>query len=449
MKRSDRTTSFTVYRGQGMFDEDFNKMRNNIGGLVTFNSFLSTSVDLNVAKKFALERADQPNKTSVLFDMEIDPTLTSTPFASLNNLSYYKIKEEEILFSMHTIFRIIDVKENNEHIRTVKLKSVSDTDLQMTRLIEQIRREIGGGSAINRLGQLMITVGELKKAEDVYELLLDSTSKDDEKALARIYNQMGYIKDKQGDYSKAKSFYQNALEIQEKMRPSTDLDLATTYSNIGLLHTNLGDSSNARLYHQKALAIREKLLDQNHPDLATTYNNIGLVCDQLKDYSTALLYYEKTLNIYQKSLPSNHPWVATIYKNIGLAQISMGKRRVGLDNLCKAMEIRKISLPSNHPSIASICSTIGDVYQEMDDHKTALTFYEQALDIEKRVSPTNNYSLSMLYYNISRVFDGLNQCNVAVKNAQLAVQLASKSLSSDHRDFIRLKKNFEQLRTKL
>lgn len=211
--RTDRMTLFTVYRGQGMLNDEFNKMHNNIGGLLAFNSFLSTTTNLNVAIKFARKRTDQPNKTSVLFYIELDPSLTSIPFASVNDLSYYKKKEEEILFSMHTIFRIIDVKENTEHIWEVKLKSIGDNDLQMTRLIEQMRCEIGGGSAIYRLGQLMITLGELKKAEELCDLLLDSPSKNDEKTLARIYNQIGYIKSKQGDYSKAKSFYEDACKI--------------------------------------------------------------------------------------------------------------------------------------------------------------------------------------------------------------------------------------------
>jgi hypothetical protein len=69
----------------------------------------------------------------------------------------------------------------------------------MTRLIKQMRHDIGGGSAINRLGKLMITIDEVKNAEDPYELLLNSLSKNDEKALAHIYNQNGYIKHKQDD----------------------------------------------------------------------------------------------------------------------------------------------------------------------------------------------------------------------------------------------------------
>jgi hypothetical protein len=85
----------------------------------------------------------------------------------------------------------------------------------------------------------------------------------------------------------------------------------------------------------------------------------------------------------------------------------------------------------------------------MGDDATALTFYEQALDIEKRVSQRNYYSLAIVYYDMSRACHNLNQDDVAVKYAELAVQSANKSLPSDHEDFIKLRKNFEQLRTKL
>ncbi|CAF4905293.1 unnamed protein product, partial [Rotaria sp. Silwood1] len=333
--------SFIVYRGQRMLDDTFIGLRNNIGGIFTFNNFLSTTDDLNVAMKFGQRSTDQDGKTSVLFEVEVDRTVITTPFASLNDISYYNEREKEILFSMHTVFRIVQVKENNDHIWKVSLKSVSNNDLQTIQLTEQIRREIGEGSAIDRLGQLMITLGELDKAEAMYQLLLDSTHNNDEKTIASIYNQLGYIKYKQGNDLEAQTFYEKVIKIQEKISPSTNLDLAATYNNMDLLCTNFNDTSKALSYHQKALAIREKKLTVNHPDLATTYNNIGLVYDQRQEYAIALPYYEKTLKIYKQILPANHPWLATTYKNIGLAQISMGERMAGLNNLQKAMDIRK------------------------------------------------------------------------------------------------------------
>ena len=38
-----------VYRGQGMLHADFEKMKNSKGALLSFNNFLSTSVDRDVS----------------------------------------------------------------------------------------------------------------------------------------------------------------------------------------------------------------------------------------------------------------------------------------------------------------------------------------------------------------------------------------------------------------
>ncbi|CAF4326054.1 unnamed protein product, partial [Rotaria sordida] len=39
----------TVYRGQGMSLDEFEKLKTSIGGLLSFNNFLSTSIDLKVS----------------------------------------------------------------------------------------------------------------------------------------------------------------------------------------------------------------------------------------------------------------------------------------------------------------------------------------------------------------------------------------------------------------
>lgn len=445
-KRSNRKAIFIVYRGQGMMKHEFDAIQSSIGELFAFNSFLSTTVDLDVAMHFAHNRAKQSNKVPIVFEMEIDPTLTTTPFASLNNLSYYNRKEEEVLFSMHTVFRIIQIKESNDSIWRIKLKSVDDHDQQITQLTRQMRCEIGEGTAVDRLGRLMITVGEYTKAEAFYELLRETTSKNDRTVLACIYSQLGYIKYKQGKSSEAKSRYNDALEIQEKINPSTSLGLATTYNYIGLWYTSEKDSSNALVFHKKALAIQENCLDSKHPDIASTYNNIGLVYYQQKNFLSALLHFEKTCRIYESTLPTNHPWLATAYKNIGLVQISMGKQQDGLVNLHMALKIRQASLPANHPSIASVCSTIGETYQEIKDYSAAFKFFEQALSIEEKSSDSNPLSLAMVYYNLSTISNDLEKIDQALKYAKLAVDLMSKPEISNHPDAILFKTHYEKLK---
>ena len=45
-------------------------------------------------------------KVGVLFVMMINPVQSTTPFASIMDVSFFGKKEGEVLFSMHTVFRI-------------------------------------------------------------------------------------------------------------------------------------------------------------------------------------------------------------------------------------------------------------------------------------------------------------------------------------------------------
>jgi hypothetical protein len=102
-------TKMTIYRGQGMTNMKFEKMKKNKGGLLSFNKFLSTSNDQQVSFVFASSARDDPDLTGILFRIEIDPSISSVSFAALDDISFYSDLEKEILFSMHTIFRIGDM----------------------------------------------------------------------------------------------------------------------------------------------------------------------------------------------------------------------------------------------------------------------------------------------------------------------------------------------------
>jgi hypothetical protein len=100
--KTQYTTKMMVYRGQGMPNIDFKKMHEMKGGLLSFNNFLSTSMDRDISCCFAGSAGCNPDLTGVLFHMEIDP--------SMNNISYFQDSMDEILFSTHTVFRIGEIE---------------------------------------------------------------------------------------------------------------------------------------------------------------------------------------------------------------------------------------------------------------------------------------------------------------------------------------------------
>jgi len=183
--------------------------------------------------------------------------------------------EDEILFSMHTIFRIDEIKYLADRFWEVHLTLTSDGDQQLRHLTQTMEKEIEGGLGWHRLGKLMIRLAEYDKAEQIYKALLDCTPDTDLNDISIYYIQLGYINDGKENLSISLDYYHKALRIQEQFLAPNDLRLATTYNNIGGLHRSMGDYPNALLLMQRAREIRKQSLPPNDLQLASIYNNMG------------------------------------------------------------------------------------------------------------------------------------------------------------------------------
>ncbi|CAF0755561.1 unnamed protein product [Adineta steineri] len=378
-----------VYRGQGFMKLDFEKLQNTKGGLISFNNFLSTSTNEKLSLSFAIDASTETDKVGILFIISIDPSIKSAPFASIKEVSYFK-EEEEILFSMHTVFRVGTIKQmgNKNQLYQVELQLTSDDDQQLRLLTDRIREEADGDNEWERLGNLLLKIGQFNKAEELYNTLLEQTSDESEKAF--YYNQLGDIHCKQGDYEKAIWYCEQGLRIKQKTLLPNHPDFATSYNNIASAYDKIGECSQALSFYEKALEILQKTLPKNHPHLATSYNNIGNVYISMEEYSKALSFYQKALDIRQETLPSNHPDLATSYNNLGGVYYNMGEYSKALSFHEKALEIKQETLPANHPSLATTYNNIGWIYRNMKDYSKALSNYERALNIRQRTLPSNH-----------------------------------------------------------
>lgn len=440
---SNLRKSITVYRGQGIIQGDFDRVKTNKGGLISFNSFLSTSLDSDVALSFAMQSTTVHEVIPVLFKINVDPEVC---FANLNDdISYFKGREMEILFSMHSVFRIVQTRYDN-NIWVVELKSTRNDDEQLRKLSVIIRKEIGLGTGWDRLGSLLVKMGNFEKADQIFRTLLSSTRKDDWQMLAHLFNQTGYIAKQKGNLTEALEYYEKSLKIQLEHLRTGDLDFATTYSNIGSVHDSRGDHKTALEFYQKALQIKQKHLNFDDLSLATTFNNIGSVHDSLGDYPTALSFYEKTIRIQENELPEYHPSLAITYSNIGRTHRLMEDYSVALTYYQKTLDIFLRVLPDSHPSLATAFNNIGLVHDLLGDYSSALSYYEKTLDIKNKALPSDHPSFATTFSNMAFVHKALNHYNIALQLFERALQVSQKTLPMDHVDIQDLKDQIMRLK---
>ncbi|CAF5032565.1 unnamed protein product, partial [Rotaria socialis] len=103
--------------------------------------------------------------------MTIDSSKISasiTPFAMIDEHSALP-QEQEILFTMHTVFRVGEIKRTPENSRLweVHLAITDESDQQLAGLTDHIKEEISG-RGWQRMGQLMLKVGHFGQAEELY-----------------------------------------------------------------------------------------------------------------------------------------------------------------------------------------------------------------------------------------------------------------------------------------
>lgn len=112
--RSSNLNEHKVYHGQLMTEDDFTKLQTNVNQLISINSFLSTSIDPDVALIFSGNDAIHSTMKSVLFEITINVAETMAvyryPFADISAYSNFT-EEKEVLFSLGAMFRIEDISK--------------------------------------------------------------------------------------------------------------------------------------------------------------------------------------------------------------------------------------------------------------------------------------------------------------------------------------------------
>ena len=382
----------TVYRGQRLAKLAFDKANKGREGLMSFNNFLSTSFSKEVALQFTQKRPDKIDTVPVVFVMTIDPNITSTPFAKVQQLSFFE-KEGEILFSTHSVFRINRINRikpigETSQLFEIHMTLTAESDPLLRGLTYQLENEIHGSTGWERIGELLIRLDRMDQAEELYLGLIRQTRNAHERAL---YNHcLGRIKNKQSDYEAALRYYNASLTIRLRTVRDDDPSLAACYSSIAMVYQNKQENRQALQYYEKALAIYQREHNENNPDLATCYSNIAGVYNTLKKHKRALEFYTEALTIYRATLPDNHHSVTTCFNSSGLVYKDLGDYPTALSYLEHALSIREKTLPGNHSSLATSCNNIGSVYYATREYAKALPFFERALAIRRAIFKPNH-----------------------------------------------------------
>ncbi|XP_078574413.1 uncharacterized protein LOC144860842 [Branchiostoma floridae x Branchiostoma japonicum] len=252
---------------------------------------------------------------------------------------------------------------------------------------------------LNNLGMAWDNQGDYRKAISYYEqaLQMERGIYGQDKAhpdIANSLNNLGLAWNKLGDYRKAISYHEQALQMFMSIYGQTTAHpgFYASLTNLGMTWDNLGDYIKAISYHEQALQMCRSIYGQNtaHPHTANSLNNLGLVWDNLDDYRKAISYYEQAMQmlriIYGQS--TVHPDIANSLHNLGSAWNKLDDYRKAISHLEQALQMRRSIYQSRaHPDIAASLNNLGMAWHHNGDHRKAISLCQEAFDMLRQVYP--------------------------------------------------------------
>ena len=325
---------------------------------------------------------------SALFYLKMFPTKEQ---AIANSASMIASANE----NLNQCLRVVsfDKTASNRFKKAEELRAMGNFSASAYEFSQVAQNETLAGSANLHIADLMKLLGNEPRSADYYKIALDL--KPDDSLLrmkyARTLDKLGRYDDAVAQYNAALTYSKGDMEVLYALERIYLKKLAMTPSdaelnaNIGAIKQAQGDFETALSYYAKA--------EQINPSNVNTRLNVGTLFQQKKEYLKALKSYDSVLALYPDNVQAN------LYKAQALSE--MGNKKEALELYKKVLSID----PANAVAKAEITGVmqaamspqefIAYLSQNANDKTMQATLYDYAVKMHK----DSKMDIAILAYN--------------------------------------------------
>ncbi|MDY9927876.1 tetratricopeptide repeat protein [Methanosarcina sp.] len=292
--------------------------------------------------------------------------------------------------------------------------------------------------ASNDLANSYLGIGEYEKALTLQQKALDILQDEvdeDPGHIALLQQNMALTYQYLGRYDEALELCQEALSVREALLGKGDPEVAKTTENLAAIHQHLGNYEEAFALAQRALNIREKKLGPKHPDVATNLSSLGVLCTIMDNLEEALKYNQRAVEIAEEKFEGDHTAFAQTLSNLGATYQYMLRYDDALEAYQRALQITERSLGSDNSILVHTLNNMAETYRKMKNYDEALDFYQRALNIARNHMGEEHPTVALVMNNLGRLYIDTKEFEKAHPLCQQALDIRGKTLGTDHVDF--------------
>lgn len=275
-------------------------------------------------------------------------------------------------------------------------------------------------NVLARTSELLLRIDPERSLELSREALRLSILTSYQDQISLIYNNIGTANRLRGEYGKALTFHNKALENDRKLRNRKAE--ALSLNNIGNVYLKQGKYQDAIQNYERSLEVRQDIDDR--VGVASSLNNLGLVYRNQGDLNRALAYYQNALRMFEQL--DDAVGIANALNNIGIVHRNNGNKEQALESFLRALEV--FQNVGNRVGEANTMNNIGNIYYQQEKFDQALNFYERSLNISQELGDLS--SVAGKYSNLGGVYLILGDSLKALESTQKALAI-QKDIGDD------------------
>ena len=254
-----------------------------------------------------------------------------------------------------------------------------DIAINLFNALLQIRSEKQGLSSVpvanvmTSLGAINSQLGLYDQAISLYEKSLsiyEAAGNQELKHLATVYQNLGICYSAKGDIEKARTYYENADRIFQRLKMSDQVAYEILLINLTVFYLDNKNIQEAEKCNKKSFEINlNKSLNYNK------WAHSGLICLEKKEYDKSITLLSKAIKIGEQDLGADFAEKGLIYLNLGMVYLEMGDFDHSIYNYQIARELIGKKIGIQGTSYSSCMKDMGLNYLRKKENESNLEMF--------------------------------------------------------------------------
>ena len=210
--------------------------------------------------------------------------------------------------------------------------------------------------------------------------------------VAMIYNDVGDVAYRRGDWKEAERENRAAIEEYRKLPEGTYVEMAASLSNLGAVLIKQGEYAEAEPFVREGLGLRRKFLGDAHQDTAMSFFRLSDLYYKEGKYQDAESAARESAQVFQRAIktPKDNVYFANPLLELGLILNKTGRSREAETYLREALEIRTRLLPKGTNQLIAVTEgALGECLATQKRFSEAVPFLQRSYAAMKEIQGGN------------------------------------------------------------